>query len=161
MSRHEGSAGDRKEAYGLAILRVVVGAVFLAHGAQKLLVMGVGGLAGFFSQVGIPFPTLSAGLVTGVELLGGLALILGLFTRLAAVPLAITMAVALATVHLPAGFFLPDGYEYVLVLLAATTGVALTGPGALALDNVRSGRNVPVPLRAGSGVGRRVDREAA
>lgn len=125
---------------GLAILRVVVGGVFAAHGIQKIAVFGMGGLAGFLQQQGVPFPALSAYAVTGAELLGGLALALGLFTRLAAIPLAFSMLVASLAVHLKGGFFLPDGLEYTLVLFAASATFAVAGPGAWAVDHVLAAR---------------------
>lgn len=123
------------QAWALTLLRGAVGLTFVAHGLQKLFIFGVAGVAASFSQLGIPFPFANAVLVTAVELLGGLALLTGLFTRLAAVPLAITMLVALFTVHLKGGFFLPNGFEYVLVLLAANIALAVGGPGAFAVDN--------------------------
>ena len=122
---------------GLAILRIGVGGVFAAHGLQKLVVFGLPGLAGVMTQLGIPFPTLSALAVTAAELLGGLALVAGAFTRLAALPLAFSMLVAGLTAHLKGGFFLPSGVEYVLVLFLASVTLALTGPGAWAVDNLR------------------------
>lgn len=123
------------QASGLALIRIVVGVVFVAHGLQKLLVFGpTTELPQFMAQIGLPFPTASAILLTAVELLGGAALVLGAFARWAAALLAVTMAVATVTVHVPAGFFLPNGYEYTLTLLAATLGLAIAGPGALALD---------------------------
>ena len=133
---------------GLAVLRIGVGGVFAAHGLQKLVVFGIPGLAGFMSQLGIPFPTLSALAVTATELLGGLALVAGAFTRIAALPLAFAMLVAGLTAHLKGGFFLPSGVEYVLVLFLASVALALTGPGAWAVDNLF--RKEPVanpPLR--------------
>ena len=72
-----------------------------------------------------------------VEVVGGLALILGLGTRWVAIPLAIDVLVALFTVHLPAGFFVSDGgYEFVLLLLAANVTFMLSGSGAAALENL-------------------------
>ena len=124
------------QGWGIAILRVVVGIVFLAHGGQKLFVWGRGGVAGSFAQIGIPAPMLAAVVVTLVECLGGLALLLGLFTRWAAISLAINMVGAIFTVHLKAGFFLPDGYEFVLTLLAANVALALLGPGEASLERV-------------------------
>ena len=121
----------------LALLRIVVGVVFLVHGWQKLFMFGLEGTAGFFGSIGIPAPMVMATIVTFVELLGGLALILGLFTRLAAIPIAITMLVALFAVHLPNGFFVSDGgYEWVLTLLVANVSLVLAGGGAFAVDNI-------------------------
>ena len=124
------------QGWGITALRVVVGIVFLAHGGQKLFVWGFGGVAGFLGQVGIPAPMLAAVVVTLVEFLGGLALLLGLFTRWAAIPLAINMAVAILTVHLRAGFFLPNGYEFALTLLAANVALILLGSGEASLDSL-------------------------
>ncbi len=128
--------------WGTTVLRVVTGMTFTAHGWMKVTSQPT--IAGFFSQVGIPFATIAAPLVTGIELVGGLLLLAGLFTRWVSLPLAATMLVAFLTVHLPAGFFLPNGYEFVLVLLAATVTLSLQGSGALALDTLlarRPGRN--------------------
>ena len=122
--------------WGITILRVVVGIVFLAHGGQKLFVWGFSAVAGFFGQLGIPAPMLAAVIVTLVEFLGGLALVLGLYTRWAAIPLALNMAVAVFTVHLPNGFFLPDGYEFALTLLAANVALSLLGSGEASLDGL-------------------------
>src|SRR3712207_1321607 len=121
----------RLQGWGLTILRVVVGLVFFVHGFQKLYLMGFDGVAGMMEGLGVPAPGLFAVILTLVELLGGLALILGLFTRVAAIPLAIDMLVATLTVHLPNGFsVLPDGGDEVyLVLLAARVALAGGGPG--------------------------------
>lgn len=124
------------QGWGITVLRVVVGIVFLVHGGQKLFVFGFGGVANFLGQVGIPAPMLAAVVVTGVEFLGGLALLLGLFTRWAAIPLAINMLVAILTVHLKAGFFLPNGYEFALTLLAANVALALLGSGEASVERV-------------------------
>src|SRR5947209_1537434 len=97
----------RTQQLGIAILRIVVGIVFLAHGAQKLFVIGFGGVAHMFSGVGIPMAYPAAVLVTLLEFAGGIALILGIASRWVAVLLAINMAVAVLKVHLHNGFFLP------------------------------------------------------
>ena len=123
--------------WGLAILRIALGITFALHGYQKWFVYGISGVEKGFTDAGIPIPGISAIVVATVELVGGLLLILGLLTRYAAILLAIVMLVALARVHLPAGFFLPQGYEYTFNLLAALIAILLAGPGAAALDRRR------------------------
>ena len=130
------NALTRLQGWGITVLRVVVGMVFLVHGGQKLFVFGFGGVAAFLGQVGIPAPGLAAVILTAVEFLGGLALLLGLFTRWAAIPLAMVMLVAILAVHLKAGFFLPDGYEFALTLLGANVALALLGSGEASVDGV-------------------------
>ena len=121
--------------YGITLLRAMVGIIFMMHGGQKLFGMGLDMTAGFFGQIGIPFPYANAVFVTFLELVGGALLVAGLFTRFVAPLLAATMVVAIATVHGPKGFFLPEGYEFALSLLVANGSLFLTGSGALALDN--------------------------
>lgn len=123
---------------GLAVLRVVVGIVFIMHGAQKLFTYGVAGTSGAFAQMGVPLPGITAPLVSVLEFGGGIALILGLLTPLVAGLLAVDMLVAVFLVHLPNGFFLGEapGYEFVLTLFGAALTLALTGPGVYALDAV-------------------------
>lgn len=134
---------------GLAVLRVVVGLVFLVHGYQKLFVMGISGTTEFFTQIGAPLPGISAPLVSVLEFGGGIALILGLFTPVIAALLTLDMLGAILLVHLPAGFSVAEGgYEFVLTLLAASLALALTGPGAYALDAAfRRGRSSPAEVR--------------
>jgi putative oxidoreductase len=120
---------------GLAVLRVLVGLVFVAHGGQKLFVFGLGGVQGAFGQMGVPGAAIVGPLTAFVELFGGLALIAGLLTRLAGLGLAIVMLGAIAFVHLAAGFFAPKGVEFPLTLLAATIAFALTGAGRFSLDH--------------------------
>ncbi len=124
----------RLQGWGITAIRVVVGIVFLMHGGQKLFIWGFSGVAAFLGQLGIPAPILASIIVTLVEFLGGLALFLGLFTRWIAILLAIDMAVAIFTVHLPNGFFLPEGFEYPLTLLAANVSLALLGSGEASVD---------------------------
>ena len=122
--------------WGIAILRVAIGVTFFMHGWQKLFQMGIPGVAGFFGQLGVPTPLAAATLVALVELVGGALLIAGLFTRWVSIPLAIDMLVATLLVHLPGGFFAPNGVELVFVLLAGVVALALAGPGAFALDRL-------------------------
>ena len=124
-------------AWGIALLRVVTGIIFLMHGQQKLFEFGIGGVTGMMTGLGVPAPGFMAIVVTLVELVGGIALILGAFTRIAALLVAIDVLVAFYLVHLPNGFFATNG-GVELVLLLATVGVTLilTGPGAMALDSL-------------------------
>ena|SRR6266446_2855776 len=120
------------------ILRSFVGFIFLAHGAQKLFgVFGGPGLEGagkMFEQFGF-VPGEKWALAVGiVELVGGAALLIGLLTRYAALLLSVVMAVAMIVVHLPNGFFLPNGIEFVFALLAANLALLVGGPGELAVD---------------------------
>jgi len=130
--------------WGTALLRIGVGGIFVAHGAQKLFAYGIPGVAGLMGQIGVPFPTLSAIAVTAAEFLGGLALVAGFGTRLAALPIAFSMLVAALTVHLKGGFFLPNGVEYVLALFLASVSLALTGSGAWSVDRLLERRREPV-----------------
>ena len=94
-------------------------------------------MAGFFGQLGIPAPMMAATLVSLLEFAGGAALLVGLFTRWLAIPLALDALTAKLLVHLPNGFFVSDnGVELVLLLLAGSIALALAGPGALALDRL-------------------------
>lgn len=135
------SHGTDRRALGLTVLRVVIGVIFLAHGAQKFFEYGIPGTTGAFTQMGVPIANIAAPLVATVELVGGLALLLGVCSRPVAALLAIDMFAALFLVHLPAGFFLPNGYEFVLVLAAAAIALTLTGPGSFAVDNFLAERN--------------------
>lgn len=124
----------------LAVLRVVVGLVFVAHGGQKLFVYGLDGVAGSFGQMGIPAAGLTGPLTALVEFFGGLALVAGLLTRLAGLGLAVTMLGAILLVHLAGGFFLPSGIEFALTLLAGSAALALAGAGRYSLDHVLATR---------------------
>ena len=112
--------------YSLVILRLFVGGVFIAHGWLKLA--NLQGFAGFLEQAaGVPFPGVMAPAVAAVELFGGLALVLGASTRLAALLLTGVMVVAMLTVTLPRGF--AGGYDLNLALIGGLLALLLAGPG--------------------------------
>lgn len=118
---------------GIALLRIILGAVFFAHGYLKFFKMGMDGTVGFFSSLGIPAPALAAWGVTLLEMVGGIALILGIFTPVLGVLFAIEMAGVIFFAKRGQGFFVPKGYEFELTLLVASLALALAGPGAFAL----------------------------
>jgi len=127
---------------GTAVLRIVTGVVFVAHGWQKVMT-GFDTVSQAFASMGIPSPLASAILVAFVELLCGALLIAGFKTRLAVVPLGANMTVAMFFVHMKNGFFLPHGYEYTLVLLASLVTLGLLGPGALSIDRLLRKKTAP------------------
>jgi putative oxidoreductase len=128
--------GWELRSWGLTLLRVVVGVIFVMHGWQKLS-MGFHNVAGFLTSLGIPMPTLAAVLLTIVEFVGGIVLILGVLTRYFAALLAIDVLVAIITVHAKNGFFAPKGVEFPLLLLVANLNLMLAGPGALSVSAFR------------------------
>jgi putative oxidoreductase len=129
-----------------SLLRLVVGIVFFAHGAQKMLGwfggLGFSGTMGMFTgYMHIPAPL--AFLAMAAECLGGLGLILGFLTRIAAFGIAVNMVVAVVMVHSSNGFFMNwsgaqkgEGFEYHLLALAITTFLMIRGAGAFSLDRV-------------------------
>jgi putative oxidoreductase len=132
--------------YGLTVLRLCLAAVFLAHGAQKLLGLwggpGLDGTAKMVGSLGLPYAYPLAVLLAVTECAGGILLILGWLTPWVAFALAIDMGVAIWKVHYPHGFFLSasggGGIEYVLVLLGALVCLMLSGAGALSIDGWHS-----------------------
>jgi putative oxidoreductase len=127
-----------------AILRLMLGVVFFAHGAQKLLGWfggyGFSGTMGFFTGT-MHTPAPFAFLAIVAEFFGGVGLILGFLTRIAAFGIAANMVVAIATVHSPFGFFMNwsgtqkgEGFEYHLLVLAMTAFLMIRGAGALSVD---------------------------
>jgi putative oxidoreductase len=116
-------------------LRVIVGVVGALHGWPKL--KSLGGFIERIDRMGIPIAPVLGTAAALAEFLGGLALILGLFTRYAAFFFACVMAVAVFKVQLPNGFFAKgNGYEYPLVLLVAAVSLIFSGAGPISLDRM-------------------------
>ena len=126
-------------------LRIPVGIILAAHGAQKLFGWfggyGLEGTGQWMASIGLNPGTLMALLAGSAEFFGGLALIVGLLVRPAAVVIAITMLVAIFAVHIGNGLFMSNnGYEYGLALLAASVALAISGAGRASLDRVIAGQ---------------------
>jgi putative oxidoreductase len=134
MVQRIGTAAQAQTALG--ILRIVAGIIFVAHGYQKFFVMGIPGVTGFFDQLGIPLAGIMAIVVATFELVGGFALLIGLFARFAAVPLALDMAGAIFFFHAKNGFFVPGGVEFVLLLMTSAIAVAIAGSGRFSIDHL-------------------------
>lgn len=118
------------------VLRVVTGLIFAMHGWQKFI-GGVEGTAGFLASLGFPFPVLMAILLIAAELGGGILLILGIFTHWVSKILVLVSLIALLTVHVTNGFFVNEGgFEFILLLFAATVSLTITGPGKWALGRM-------------------------
>lgn len=128
-------------------LRLIIGYGFMAHGWAKLS-RGPAGFEKLLVQTGVPFPHFTSWLVPLTELFGGLAVFLGLFVSIAAMPLIITMLAAMLTVQINYGFssvntigltpqgpvFGPPGYEINLLYIAGLLSLIITGAGALSVD---------------------------
>lgn len=126
-------------ALGLLVIRVVIGLLFVGHGAQKLFGWfggyGPKGTGGWMDSIGIKPGVAMAVLAGLLELIGGALLAVGLLTPLAAALIVLTMLGAIAKVHGKNGLWsTAGGYEYNLVLIAAVIGIALTGAGDYSLD---------------------------
>ncbi|THV38565.1 DoxX family protein [Glycomyces buryatensis] len=127
---------DKLQPYGLLIGRVVIGVVFIAHGYQKWFVKGMDATTQGFEGLGIPAPQLAAYFTATVELVGGVLFILGALMPIVGFLFAFTMAGAYYYVHSATFFNQEGGYEYVLVLAAASIALGFSGGGAFAVDKL-------------------------
>ena len=135
--------------WAITVIRVALGVVFFAHGAQKVFGWfggyGLKGTTGYFVSIGLPLPVAYAACF--LELLGGIGLLLGLFTRLAALAIIAMMVGAIAKVHWPHGFFINwelapgkgHGLEANLAFIAMAVACVIAGGGALSLDALLMG----------------------
>ena len=120
---------------GLLVLRLVIGGVFAAHGAQKVFEYTLPGTVQAFAGMGAPLPEIAGPVIAFLELIGGILLVAGLFTRPVGVLLAADMAGAIVLVHLGNGIWVGDGgWEFAAVLGAAALALAFTGAGRYGLD---------------------------
>jgi putative oxidoreductase len=123
---------DRRTDTALLVLRLAVATIFIAHGCQKLFVMGHEGVTGFFTQLGIPMPGINAWFISILEFGGGLMLMAGIYTRILGLLFLGDMVVAIAVALFPRGFY--QGYQLEFLLAAASLALALAGGGSLSLD---------------------------
>lgn len=132
--------------FALTILRLILGIVFFAHGAQKMLGWfggnGFSATMGFFEQ-NMHIPALFAFLAIAAEFFGSIGLVLGFLTRVAAFGITVNMVVAIVTVHAANGLFMNwsgqqkgEGFEYHLLVLAITTAIMIRGAGAFSVDRL-------------------------
>ena len=128
---------ETRDSVGLAVLRVVTGAVFIGHGLPKFGFIGDGNLAktaDMLGNMGIPLPAVSAFLVASAETFGGALLIAGFMTRFVTATQVFAMLVAIYFVHLPNGFAGRGGYQWALLIAAAAFCLMLEGAGKYSVD---------------------------
>jgi putative oxidoreductase len=126
------------QGWGIAVLRIVAGYLFLVSGVEKVFSDTP---TPFGISISLPLPISVALMLT--EVLGGVALILGLLTRWVSVPLAFLMLADILVVHPPNALLEDQGYGYALIRLAASVTLVLTGSGKVALDNILAIRRGP------------------
>lgn len=137
-------------AWGTALLRIWLSILFVMHGYLSAAVLGPEAIAGYTTRMGFPAPT---GVALGwyliaAHLAGGALLVVGLWTRAAALVNVPVMAAAVFLLHLPQGFFMKGagGYEFSLTVLVATLAVMLLGPGALSVDHAIANRRTAMTM---------------
>ena len=126
---------------GLSVIRILVGIIFMAHGAQKLFGLfggyGLEGTGQWMESIGLAPGYFMALLSGSAEFFGGLALVIGLLARPAALALTVTLVVAIFSVHIGNGLFMSNnGYEFALALMAGTVAVLIEGAGRFSLDRL-------------------------
>ena len=125
------SSSPRQLSLGLGALRVAVTTIFIKHGAQKLFVFGFSGVTGAFTQMGVPLPGVTGPFIALLEFFGGIALVIGLLTRLIALGFVCDMLGAILLVQLKSGF---SHYELEFLLLGSSLALVLTGAGEFSVD---------------------------
>ena len=135
------SPSPRQLSLGLAVLRLAAAAVFINHGRQKLFVYGFAGVTGAFTHMGVPAPGLMGPFIGLLEFFGGIALAIGLLTRLFALGFVFDMLGAILLVQLKKGF---GGFEFEFLLLASSLALVLAGAGEFSVDALLGRRNQKV-----------------
>jgi len=135
------SPSPRQLSLGLAALRLAVAAVFINHGRQKLFVYGFAGVTGAFTQMGVPVPGLMGPFIGVLEFVGGIALAIGLLTRLFALGFVFDMLAAILLVQLKRGF---GGFELEFLLFGSSLALVLAGAGEFSVDALLGRRNARV-----------------
>jgi putative oxidoreductase len=144
MNAHIKSLLNTRAGYGITVLRIIVGIIFMAHGSQKLFGMfggyGLEGTAQYMASLGLSPGYLMALMSGSAEFFGGLALVIGLLARPAALVLIVMLVIAILSVHIHNGLFMANnGYEFALALLGGAIAVLFEGAGRLSLDRSIAG----------------------
>jgi putative oxidoreductase len=139
------AATDKNIDRAMLVLRLVLAAIFIVHGYQKVFVFGPSAVGEMFGHMGIPLPSVAGPFIALLEFAGGIALLLGLFTRVFAFLLACDMLGAMIFVHAKAGFSAPKGIENVLGNFGMLVTVALLGAGAYSIDAMLARRKQAAP----------------
>ena len=126
---------QRQLGYGLLVLRLALGLVFIMHGGNKLFVAGFSGTTNMLTQMNIPTPGLLGPFLAIVEPIAGAALVLGLVTRIAGLVVAIDMICAILLFHRMNGFYVPMGIEFPMMLAASGLTLFALGGGSLSIDH--------------------------
>jgi putative oxidoreductase len=132
---------------GLLVLRLVIGVIYVAHGWQKLFIVGPSAAGAAFASMGVPLPQVLGPLVGGVECVGGVVLILGWLTRVASFGLAVDVLGAMIFFHSRHGFFVPMGIELVLSLFGAAVALSLAGAGEYSIDALLARRRADAAVQ--------------
>ena len=140
MNLFSTSPTQRQLGIGLLVLRIALGAVFIAHGGQKLFMAGFDGTAKMLANMGVPASGVIGPLLAIVEPLAGACVLLGLFTRFAGLAIAIDMFSAIMLFHRHNGFFIPMGIEFVMMNCAAGFALAALGAGPFSIDHLLARR---------------------
>jgi putative oxidoreductase len=128
---------DRLQPLALLVMRLTLATIMIAHGSQKVF----GGMPRFESMVsGFGFPAWMAYLSAAAEFGGGILVLLGIFTRIAALAITIDLAVAIVKVHAKAGLRGPGGFEFPLAVVVIAFALIFFGPGPISLESIFGGR---------------------